>query len=505
MYQITDESPKPSPLLLACLVLAGCGVVTGLIMSFFAGLPLAGGALAVLGLGPLFFILDRILMPDLLLGPSIYLFGYHALGYGLGPLGQHYILGTEQYYFEGMLLAQWGAVIGLVAYALVFPVFFRLARSWSAARLKPAAVKGDDYQGWQSFTLFLMAGTAFLLALGTVTGALKRVGGSANDTSLGLLSVLTAFSQIQFIVFFFLGVLAVKRRRPWLVILVLSYCGFFIFYSLQGSRGPILTALLIIGLGVAYAGAPRRKIMLGLFIAFLAFIPLAGIIVLYRSNADYTSLYDQGFAGQVEAFLTASQDFNSSVSTGERNASEEFLIAVTALSVDKVMLLHPDYLPYDGFDKAEAVLFSYIPKFLYPDRPEIGDSNTLAFRYGTGSDDGSTFSYLPTVGEGYRRFGWLGIPLMYALCALVFGVSGGLAWARRQNVAWVALAIFLWTQAPTVWSSTLNLIIYFGIFTVPKYFIFFFLITKLKSGLSLFSRESQAVNRPEFMVTRPHD
>src|ERR1035437_3301820 len=100
------RSPKNLRLLLWALALVTVGLLLGVLLTAL-NLPLEGGASAVLGLSLLYLYLDRKYTPGLLIGPSSFLYVFHAPGYAMGPLAQRYILHSERFSEEGMALAQW--------------------------------------------------------------------------------------------------------------------------------------------------------------------------------------------------------------------------------------------------------------------------------------------------------------------------------------------------------------------------------------------------------------
>jgi hypothetical protein len=462
---------------------AGIALIGIIIGSFLnnIGLQLEGGALAVLMFGPLYYLLDKLLLPGLMFGPAVVVYVMHVLGYAIGPLGQHYLLTTQLFNNDGMILGQWGAVIGLATFAAVyFTVFKKLHARLLRTNTPPEGVPSSV--DWEDYTKIFIAIAFFILVFGTVSGALRRIGGLPEDTALSTLTIVAVFSDIITIVFFFMGFLAIKNGGAWKITWLVSYSSFTVFYSLQGSRGPIIVAFVLSALGAVWAGLSPKRVLIALAIATVIFVPFSSILSAYRSDDAYTSQYGTGIGGQTSALVTATQDYINGTGNGGQPGVAAFLYAVSALTVDRVMILHPDTLPFDGFQDVDAVLYSWVPKVIYPNRPEIGDGNTLAFRYGQGSDNGTTFAYIPSVGEGYRRFGWIGIPFMYTLTGLIYGGLMALAWAKRQKREWVAMLVFLIVEAQSIWSMTLKYALYFLIFFVVKYYIFFFVIKKLQEG-----------------------
>ena len=474
---------KKAPASNLALFIAVTGVALGTLLTALH-MRLEGGAIAVLGFALLYIRLDRTCMPGFLLGPSIFVFLYHALGYALGPLAQRYILQSEHFIEEGMVLSQWGAVLGLATYLLVFPRVFRTAHDWAVGKTEQTEATPRGHS-WPGYTLVLLAITLAILLYGYLTEVSRRMGGLPMDAPIAAITVVTAFGAVRVIVFFFLGFLAAKQRGAWMGLWLICCLAYVVFQTLEGNRGLSIDALLMSVMGAVWAGASAKKAVLALGLSALLFIPVSGIVEWYRGYTTYTYQYDEGFGARVSAFIEAAQELNTINRAGWHSSNEAFIYAVSALTVDRVMVLTPGIIPYAGFENLDALLYVFIPKVFFPDRPELADANLIAFRYGVGSGDNTSFVYIPAVGEGYRRFGWVGIPIIYALSSVIFGLWTGISWAKRARREWTALLVFLVYHAPVVWSATFNSAIHFATFYVLKYYIFLSGLRILQDGLAL--------------------
>lgn len=468
------------------------------------GLHLEGGALAVLGFAPMYLYLDRRLMPGLLLGPSMFSFLYHGLGYAVGPLGQRYILGSERFTEEGMVLAQWGAVIGLTTYAVVFPWVFQASHRWASGR-KATPESMLPSRGWRGYSVWLLAISVAMLLYGYVSGGSRRVGGLATDASALTASLISTLWYVQMVVFFFLGFLGMKRRGVWAALCFVAYLAYSLFQTLEGSRGPVITALLMIAMGAVYAGASARKVVAALGLAALFFVPLAGVVEIYRGYTAYASRYDEGFGARASALIEASQDTGDYGIAGPEARLAPFIYAISAITVDRVMVYTPEIVPYAGIENLDAIFYAYIPKVILPSRPDLNDSNAIAARYGIGNGTNTAYYYIPSVGEGYRRFGWLGIPVIYSFTASIFGFLSGVSWAKRRKREWAAAMIFVVLQSAGVWSFTMLYAFYFVLFVIPKYFLFFFISARLQQCLSSILRALRAYHPPRAQLNGRRD
>jgi hypothetical protein len=224
-------------------------------------------------------------------------------------------------------------------------------------------------------------------------------------------------------------------------------------------------------------------------------MPLANIVHFYRSYTTRAQ-YEEGFLKRISVFSKAMRDLKLEEMEGRSRTNEAFIYAISAIVVDRVMVMTPQSISYAGFKNLDALFYIYIPKVIMPNRPEISDSNDIAIIYGAGTE--KSRQYVPSVGEGYRRFGWAGISLMYALSGIIFGAGVSMCWAKRQKREWAALLVFLIFQSSATWSFTLNYLFYFALFYVPKYFIYFILLAKLQDAFISFCniiRKSRCIHQ----------
>jgi hypothetical protein len=462
-----------SPGLGWALVLASLAAVTGVILSLMH-LELIGGAVAVAGLFPVAVAVDGILMQGLLLGPCTVTAIVHLLGYSVGPLGQYYwsTLGVTSYVPMGMAMAQWGAFVGLLSYLTLFVIVFEVA---SRIRLERDRRPPDSQSTWDTFGIMLLALAAAMVAFGYATGATRRIGfpGAAALSPL-IVGIATALTPVHQIVFFFLAFSAAKHRSLWRASLWFLSLGLYgLFFSLEGSRGTILTAVMYSSLGLVYGGVSRRAVLAGLALTVALSLPILAVVTEYRAYPTYNASYAQGFGARIKQFIRAGRNYFGGSTSTPGGVMDGYFAGMAAFTVDRVMLLTPETIPYAGFENLERARLIWTPRFINPDKDMILDGNEMSLRYGVGEPDTGTSYYLPTVGEGYRRFGWAGIPLLYALAAVLYGSVAGFAWRRRGRREWAMILLFVTLGAAGAWSSTLLSLAYWAGWVFPKFVICF--------------------------------
>jgi hypothetical protein len=383
-----------------------------------------------------------------------------------------------------MAAAQWGAVLGLLTLAAIYPLAFRLGERLG----KPAAgteLKPRDAR-WTGYTMVLAVSALGILAFAHFNNTFRRLG-DFELPGTEVQSAAAAFSSAQLVAFFFLALIAAwQRRRGFFLLWLFATLGYGMYTLLEGTRGLSITALFISGLGFAIGGVNRTRVVVGLGLAGISFLPLIGIVDHYRSTTAYSSRYEEGWLARSDAFLSAAGDFELETEANRTSAFDVFCHAITAIAVDRILEQTPDRVPFAGFRDLERIAYVWVPNIIDPDRPTLSDGNSIAAEYGVGHDGIKSWAYTPTVGEGYRRFGWLGIPVVYGLVGLIFGATTGACWARRRQREWAALVVFCFLQAPFMWSSTVLSLAYYALWTFPKFFVFFYALRKLQDLLAAF-------------------
>ena len=453
--------------------LAAAGVIVGAVLDFF-NIKILAGALPVLAIGPLYLILDRRLFPSLLFGPLSYTYLFHALGYALGPIWQEYVLEMHDptIEFAGLIPAQWGGVLGLWTLALVFPLIFMATYRYLSRRIAPQIFPSEE-TSWAKLTIIFLVLSGFLIAFGFLTGSSRL--GSKDTVSIANLSVTAAVPAVQVIVFFFLAYQAARHRGNWFWLWLGSLLCFAAVYFLDGGRGIVAMAALFSASGFVSGGESRRRVLFWLVLFTFGFIPLAGLVLDYRDafGGSRTYLMGTGFSERTKILTEQLHDFGQESSLAR--TSRAFFQNTTAHLVDKVFLLTPETIPFAGFEGLEKVPSGLVPKIINPNKPILNDGDQLAVIY-AGQDEKMHGSYMPTVGDGFRRFGWPGVVLIYIFAAAIFTPFLAWCWARRQQCQWLAMFLMLTLNASEIFSMTLLKGFYTLLWIFPKYMLFFWLI-----------------------------
>ena len=448
------------------------------------GARIDGGAVAVLSFAPLFWCLDRRHFPELYIGPFMMMYSLHLLGYAVSPLWEIHVIGKLSAIEEGLAPAQWGGALGLATIAAVFPPVFQQIVKRRGVRASGLSF-GRHGSSWKTYTMLSLLVGVTIVGYGFLSGTSSRLSGAAN-ASIASSSVVSAFSSVLLVTLYFLAQFAARLRRFWLLLWSLVLCGFATLYTLDGGRGIVVLAVLVSLLGLVSGGLSRRKATLALLAGGVAFVPLAGVVVIYRTSATLSATT---LSGRMSGFRSALEEFTETRSS-VAHSTEAAAWSLTAKSVDAVFLNVPSVIPYSGLEGIGSVWYSFTPRILNPDRPDLLDGNALAIEYG-GATRNTTGAYMPAVGDGYRRFGWPGIAGLYTLLSASYACAFGLCWRNRNRCDFMAMFVFLFLQANGIWSQTLYSAIYTFAWFIPRSFFIFWVF-----GLLVRFRHHRAAYTP---------
>jgi len=105
----------------------------------------------------------------------------------------------------------------------------------------------------------------------------------------------------------------------------------------------------------------------------------------------------------------------------------------------------PSPIPHAGAENFSAVLYTWVPYFLYRERPILYDANQVLIDY-TGGVFTRTGKALTLPADLYRRFGWFGITFGVAAAFWVYGRFCG--WCYRiyfEKNALLGILLILFT------------------------------------------------------------
>lgn len=447
------------------------GLLLIVFMNFFE-MQFESNVIFIILLAPIFYFLDIYFLPKFYIGPNLYLYLYHLLGYSLGPVTQKYILNFIAFDPSGMIKAQYGCIIGLLTYIFVS---FLIYNYFKRRKTINHNVKIENISNFINYTYIIFLITLFIILFSYFSGGIRRIGEDIEEVSNSTHSIIIAFINIQYILFFFLGYISFIKKGNWLFFSIIIYLLFALFYAIEGNRGQMVFGFIFLISGLVWAGFPKLKITKYIIIFIFLFIPLAGMIDIYRSTTT-SSNYNEGF---IKRFTTLTESLSKNdVNNGTSNLIiAPFVYAVSVHTADEVFKKTPNNIPFAGFDNFYASLYGFIPNFFNISRPDIEDGSFIAAKYGIGFGKGSkSWEYTPSVAEGYRRFGWVGIIILYAISAFLFSTLLGYFFYSKNNYYNISIILLLFLSIPGVWSFTFNYLFYYFIFVLTRYIFLFYLL-----------------------------
>ena len=179
------------------------------------------------------------------------------------------------------------------------------------------------------------------------------------------------------VLFFFLGFLSFRHRGWWRFLWLFSLAGYVSFYWLDGGRGAGAFAVLMSAMGYAWGEMKLRRVLMGLALFTLVFIPVSGVVLNYRDTVrTEKSASAISLQKRLSTFSETLDNFSGDFSLSR--ATEVFFRNLTAHAVDQVFLQTPREIPFVDFDGVEQIPSGLIPRLIDPDKPNLQDGNDLA-------------------------------------------------------------------------------------------------------------------------------
>lgn len=317
--------------------------------------------------------------------------------------------------------------------------------------------KADNRWGIRIFSLYLVGWAVRLYSIETESLATFVTGEGARIESSTVLHYLAQMSTVSYIlawVYFF----QVEKRTSsrWSLVLALAVMEGSYQLVIGGSRRMLIELFLYPVMGY-YLITKARGVRVSMRRMVVALISISAITVLgiFPYIKSYRSIYIASFGGRMVVDLDlnleiASKAFLDVVSSTGAGSSEGTWGIVDFLGRQHgfdSLLLVLFYVPatYDYIYGKELLTlpFALIPRALWPDKPIVSAgayfSNVIV-----GGDTALGSTGLYSIADGYLNFGFLGIPLIMWLTAILQRVIYS-SWClpHKDNVFATAVYIFL--------------------------------------------------------------
>jgi hypothetical protein len=364
------------------------------------------------------FYLDRGLLERVLIPPFGLIIAWEAIALGLG-IGL--IVYASGHKFEPNLMKM------QVAHLLLFPVMcaaYRIGFGKAPRMVFPENIPAFEQQvvrplfflGWGFLLWRVLQITVF-----AATGAEDRGEFSivATDQYFGLWTYFNLFPRFNSLGFFLLPLVFSRCAGPMRVILLGIVAYYFLLAFATGARGNVFFPILFIGIGAFFFRIVRmiKLDLLGAAVV-VATLPLLILMDHFRNTDAYRATRTIDLRDRLAAVSEARV---RSGDTKEKSEDKENILilgrALVGVMDSTVYEMTPSVLPHVGRQNFRAVAYTWVPFFLFRDRPILYDANLILIDY-TGGYYTRTGKAISLTADLYRRFGWLGVP---------FGIAAGFA------------------------------------------------------------------------------
>lgn len=424
-----------------------------------------------LGIIPLAYTLicykiEKKILNQFLFGPLTLISIFQLLGVGLG-LGL-YSMGAEGSVQPEITTIQLALIIGYPFQILGYWIFFRRVRF-------NLSISENIKQRLRKPGFFLLGFAVIQTIVSIATGAWDRTGTDiSGGGGLGPAGVFTAFtllSNLGYILFPLLLKNSSFRTKLslWIILILTLGLG-----ALTGSRGLVLFPIIYIFFGLwTFTRIKSAKIKQYLIIITIFAFVLIPFLNNYRSGESFLSKRGSDIGGKLEAL---SQSFSASPTSSNTDSLEITGAALYGKMSDiNIYRKTPILIPHAGWDNWEAILYVFIPKTIYPNKPSIFDGHAIAVSYRDSYSGGiATISFNADL---YRRFGWRGIIAGNLIFGLVYGFVISLffnLYNRKPNTLHLLFVLLLFTFY--VNTGTVLVTFWTWLYVFPKYLIALYVI-----------------------------
>jgi hypothetical protein len=332
---------------------------------------------------------------------------YYALPAALGSYNLHYriVLNPRFDYGDPIFVAMLGWLGLLAGYAIV-----RLLLPDPRLR---APILVSDHMRRRYGVVLTIAGLAF--------EAFRRMG----PVRLELAGLLAFLGMLGWFGSGLLVVMLVQGRLP-LTLRVLTYAGILAFFILAIGSGSVAQAAFygtVLTMSV-WIGSGRLKLswILAIFCGIALIISLRGVTEQYRKLAWRGQ--DVALVGRTTLFLSLLQRRVEESGVAETVSMGYTSSASRSANLDlfaDVIRRTPSEIPYWGGYTYLSLVGSFVPRFLWPDKPtkELGQAFGHRYSY-VGANDAGTAINLPILVEFYLNFGIYGVMVGMTIVGVIY-------------------------------------------------------------------------------------
>ena len=365
--------------------------------------------------------LDRILLP-----PFSILALHAAFGSGLGIALIIFSRSGEYdpYLMRVQIVTLFSISFGWAFYRLGFGKLPILTFPESGRTFDHDVVRPLVWCGW-FLLVFQLIRTLILASTGNLDrGYFGAV--AVNQSHFGFWTYLNLFPRFESFGFVLVPLVWHRSESIARIAFIPILAAYFLVAFVSGSRGIVIFPIIFIVVGYFFFRHLRwvKLDRIG-FLMIIAFLPFIVFIDAYRNTDAYRETRSTDIIGRLGAVDDALFRMSTlDEKTGIQKSSYFTLGAALLGKSDQLIYqMTPNFIPHAGFDNFVAIYYTFAPTYLFPGKPFLLDSNMILWRYLDREDRVGRAISLPA--DGYRRFGWLGIPPVVAFFFWLYGFVSG--------------------------------------------------------------------------------
>ena len=291
--------------------------------------------------------------------------------------------------------------------------------------------------------------------------------------------IFIAFSSLKYLGYLISPFLISQSKFSTKNILILSIFLFLTLVTSTGTRSFIIYYFIysIIGFLIFKTISMKRlKNIMSIFLVLT--IIIIPTFQLARGSASFRSTSTTNFSSRISSIAETS-------TTLLKNKPSQLALFIGGTLYGKINDASiyqnvPSKIPFDGFNNFESLLYIFIPKTFYPNKPSAYDGDAIARRYSQRTIGGlATISFNADL---FRRFGIFGIILGNFIFGLIYGFivkNFFLNFFIKPNNFNFSCILLLYIF--NNFSNTVLTNFWYLLYNIPKYLIliyFLFLFTK---------------------------
>lgn len=286
--------------------------------------------------------------------------------------------------------------------------------------------------------------------------------------------IFIAFTNFKYLGYLMVPFLISQSKFSTKQILLFAILSFLILASATGTRSFIIYCFIYSGLGFfIFKTIPINKIKKILSLFLILTIIIIPTFQLARGSVSFYGTKSTDFVSRWSSLLETST--NLTKIEPKKMATLTGAAMYGKINDAYIYKNVPKNIQYDGFNNFESLLYIFIPKTIYPNKPNAYDGDEIARRYAPRIIGG--LASISFNADLYRRFGVYGIMLGNFLFGLLLGLIVKKFflnfYLKPDNFNFSCiLLLYVFNN----FSNTVLTNFWFLSYNIPKYLLFLYLL-----------------------------